>query len=79
MTTTVTEGKLISETSDRETPVEVPFEKFKKIFETKHYYMLYTDEKMVYVLKKGAFEKGREEEFLPYIRNQIENNKSRRI
>ncbi|MBQ1452812.1 MAG: YcxB family protein [Ruminococcus sp.] len=78
VTTTVTEGKLISETSDRETPVEVPFEKFKKIFETKHYYMLYTDEKMVYVLKKGAFEKGREEEFLPYIRNQIENNKSRR-
>jgi hypothetical protein len=40
--------------------------------------MLYTDEKMVYVLKKGAFEKGKEEEFLPYIRNQIENNKSRR-
>ena len=75
VTTTVTEGKLISETSDRETPVEVPFKKFKKIFATEHYYMLYTDEKMVYVFKKGAFEEGNEEEFLPYISQQIENNK----
>ena len=78
VTSTVTEGMLISETSDRETPVEVPFKKFKKVFETKNYYMLYTDEKMVYVFKKGAFEKGKEEEFLPYISRQIENNKHRR-
>jgi len=78
VTTTVTEGMLISETSDRETTVEVPFKKFKKVFETEHYYMLYTDEKMVYVFKKGAFEKGSEDEFLPFIRQQIENNKRRK-
>lgn len=78
VTTTVTEGMLISETSDRETPVEVPFKKFKKVFETEHYYMLYTDEKMVYVFKKGSFEKGSEDEFLPFIRQQIENNKRRK-
>ncbi len=78
VTSTVTEGMLISETSDRETPVEVPFKKLKKVFETKNYYMLYTDEKMVYVFKKDAFEKGKEEEFMPYISRQIENNKHRR-
>ena len=75
VTATVTEGKLISESSDRETPVEVPFQKFSKVFETQHYYMLYTDDRMVYVFKKGAFEAGSEEEFLPYIRQQTDNNK----
>lgn len=78
VTSTVTEGKLISETSDRETPVEVPFKNVKKVFVTEHYYMLYTDEKLVYAFKKGAFEKGKEEEFLPFIRNRIESNKRRR-
>ena len=55
--------------------MEVPFQKFSKVFETQHYYMLYTDDRMVYVFKKGAFEAGSEEEFLPYIRQQIDNNK----
>ena len=37
--------------------------------------MIQTEEKMVYVFKKGAFSLGKEEEFLPYVNQIIEHNK----
>ena len=78
VTATICDGKLISGSSDREKPIEVACEHFKKAFETKHYYWVYTDDKMVYAFKKGAFSVGREEDFLPYIGKVIENKKSKK-
>lgn len=77
VTATICDGKLISGSSDREKPIEVACEHFKKAFVTKHYYWVYTDDKMVYAFKKGAFSVGREEDFLPYI-NQVIQNKKRK-
>lgn len=77
VTATLTDEELISESSDREEPVAVPCSSFTKVFVTRHYYMIQTAEKMVYVFKKGAFSVGDENDFLPYIRLVIENNKSR--
>ena len=76
VTATICDGKLISGSSDREKPIEVACEHFKKAFETKHYYWVYTDDKMVYAFKKGAFSVGREEDFLPYIGKVILSDKS---
>ncbi|MBQ1974481.1 MAG: hypothetical protein II224_01570 [Ruminococcus sp.] len=78
VTATICDGKLISGSSDREKPIEVACEHFKKAFETKHYYWVYTDDKMVYAFKKGAFSVGREEGFLPYIGKVIENKKRKK-
>ncbi|MEE0953139.1 MAG: hypothetical protein U0L60_03945 [Ruminococcus sp.] len=78
VTATICDGKLISGSSDREKPIEVACEHFKKAFETKHYYWVYTDDKMVYTFKKGAFSVGREEDFLPYIGKVIENKKRKK-
>ena len=78
VTATICDGKLISGSSDREKPIEVACEHFKKAFETKHYYWVYTDDKMVYAFKKGAFSVGREEDFLPYIGKVIENKKRKK-
>ncbi len=78
VTATICDGKLISGFSDREKPIEVACEHFKKAFETKHYYWVYTDDKMVYAFKKGAFSVGREEDFLPYIGKVIENKKRKK-
>ena len=75
VTATLCDGKLISESSDREKPIEVSCGHFKKAFETNHYYWVYTDDKMVYAFKKGAFSVGREEDFLPYVSRVIENKK----
>ena len=75
VTATLTDEELISESSDREDPVLVPRSGFDEVFVTKHYYMIRTVEKMVYVFKKGAFSVGKEEEFLPYVRQIVENNK----
>ena len=75
VTATICDGKLISGSSDREKPIEVACEHFKKAFETKHYYWVYTDDKMVYAFKKGAFSVGREDDFLPYIDQVIQNKK----
>lgn len=77
VTATLTDDELISESSDREEPINVPLSQFKTVFATKHYYMIQTDERMVYVFKKDAFTVGKEEEFLPYVRQIIEKNKSR--
>ena len=78
VTATICDGRLISGSSDREKPIEVACEHFKKAFETKHYYWVYTDDKMVYAFKKGAFSVGREEDFLPYIGKVIENKKRKK-
>lgn len=78
VTATICDGKLISGSSDREKPIEVACEHFKKAFETKHYYWVYTDDKMVYAFKKGAFSVGREEAFLPYVNRVIENKKRKK-
>ena len=78
VTATICDGKLISGSSDREKPIEVACEHFKKAIETKHYYWVYTDDKMVYAFKKGAFSVGREEDFLPYIGKVIENKKRKK-
>lgn len=78
VTATICDGKLISGSSDREKPIEVACEHFKKAFETKRYYWVYTDDKMVYAFKKGAFSVGREEDFLPYIGKVIENKKRKK-
>ncbi|MBQ4237767.1 MAG: YcxB family protein [Ruminococcus sp.] len=78
VTATLTDEELISESSDREEPVTVPFSHFLKVFITKHYYMIQTTDKMVYVFKKDAFSVGKEEEFLPYVQQIIENNKRKR-
>ncbi len=78
VTATICDGKLISGSSDREKPIEVACEHFKKAFETKHYYWVYTDDKMVYAFKKGAFSVGREEDFLPCIGKVIENKKRKK-
>ena len=77
VTATLTGEGLISEASDRNAPIEVACSHFKKVFVTKHYYMLQTDEKMVYVFKKGAFSVGNEEEFLPCLQQVIERNKQK--
>ena len=77
VTASLTDTTLISESSDRETPIEVACSHFKKVFVTKHYYMIQTDEKMIYVFKKGAFSVGNEEEFLPCLRQVIDNNKQK--
>lgn len=74
VTAAMTDDLLISEASDREAPIKVAYSHFRKVFVTKHYYMLQTDEKMVYVFKKGAFSVGSEEEFLPYLQQVIERN-----
>lgn len=78
VTATICDGRLISGSSDREKPIEVACEHFKKAFETKHYYWVYTDDKMVYAFKKGAFSVGREEDFLPYIGKVIQNKKRKK-
>lgn len=78
VTATLTGDILISDSSDRDESIEVPYADLKKLFVTKHYYMIQTNEKMVYVFKKGAFSVGKEEEFLPYVRQLIENNKRKR-
>lgn len=75
VTATLTDEELISESSDREDPVLILHSEFTKVFVTKHYYMIQTVEKMVYVFKKGAFSVGKEEEFLPYVQQIIESNK----
>lgn len=75
VTAALTDDEFISESSDREKPVKVPYKQFLKLFTTEHYYMVQTTEKMVYVFKKGSFTTGREEEFLPYIERIISNNK----
>ncbi|MBQ3418340.1 MAG: YcxB family protein [Ruminococcus sp.] len=69
--------ELISESTAREEPVYVPFSQLKKVFVTKNFYMIQTEEKMVYVFKKGAFSVGKEEDFLPYVRQLIEHNKKK--
>ena len=78
VTATLTDEELISESSDREEPIEVDNSHFRKVFVTKHYYMIQTDEKMVYVFKKDAFTVGKEEEFLPYVQQVIESNKRKK-
>jgi hypothetical protein len=78
VTTTMTDEELISESSDREKPIFVPHKNILKVFETEHYYMIQTSDRMVYVFKKGAFSVGEEADFLPYIRQIIENNKRKR-
>ena len=75
VTATLTDEELISESSAREEPVVVPCSQLKKVFVTKHFYMIQTEEKMVYVFKKDAFSLGKEEEFLPYVNQIIEHNK----
>ena len=77
VTATLTDDELISEASDRDDPIKIACSHFKKVFVTKHYYMLQTDEKMVYVFKKGAFSVGNEEEFLPHIQQVIARNKQK--
>jgi FlaA1/EpsC-like NDP-sugar epimerase len=78
VTATLTDEELISESSDREEPVLILHSELTKVFVTKHYYMIQTAEKMVYVFKKDAFTVGKEEEFLPYVQQIIENNKHKR-
>ncbi len=75
VTATLTDDMLISKASDREEPIKVPYADLNNLFITNHYYMIRTTEKMVYVFKKGAFSVGNEEEFLPYVRQIVENNK----
>lgn len=75
VTATLTDEMLVSDSSDRDESIEVPYADLKKLFVTKHYYMIQTVDKMVYVFKKGAFSVGKEEEFLPYVRQLVENNK----
>lgn len=78
VTATVTDDRLISESSDREEPVEVPLKNVYRVFETPHYYMLHTVDKMVYVFQKGAFTTGDEAAFLPFMQQLTANNKRRR-
>ena len=78
VTATLTDEMLVSDSSDRDESIEVPYADLKKLFVTKHYYMIQTTDKMVYVFKKGAFSVGKEEEFLPYVQQIIENNKRKR-
>jgi len=75
VTATLTDDMLISDSSDRDESIEVPNAELKKLFATKHYYMIQTSEKMVYVFKKGAFSVGKEEDFLHHVRQLVENNK----
>jgi hypothetical protein len=78
VTATLTDEELISESSDRDDPIFVEFKHFKKVFETPHYYMIQTDDKMVYVFKKGAFSVGSEEEFLPFVGRILDRNKRKK-
>ena len=75
VTATLTDEELISESSDREDPIIVPYSRFLKVFTTKHYYMFKTTDKMVYVFKKGAFSVGEEADFLPCVQQIIDRNK----
>ena len=77
VTASLTDTTLISESSDREAPIEVACSLFKKVFVTKHFYMIQTDEKMIYVFKKGAFSVGNEDEFLPCVRQIIKRNRQK--
>ena len=79
VTASLGDDMLVSESSDRAEPVRVPREKLRKAFVTKHYYMIYTDEKMVYVFKKGAVTVGDEAAFFPYLRELIDRNRRRRV
>lgn len=75
VTETITDEELISESTAREEPLEVPLSDLKKMFVTKNYYMIITAEKMIYAFKKGAFTLGSEEEFTAFMTQQIEHNK----
>ena len=78
VTAALADEELISEASDREEPITVPYKQFKKVFVTKHYYFIQTAEKMVYAFKKGAFAVGKEEDFLPYVQQIIDHNKRKK-
>jgi hypothetical protein len=78
VTATLTDEELISEASDREKPIIVPYSEFRKVYVTKTYYILQAGEGMVYVFRKGCFETGDENAFLPCITQIIENNKRKR-
>lgn len=75
VTASLTEDMLISESSDREEPVKVPYSDLTNHFITKHYYMIRTKEKMVYAFKKGSFTVGKEDDFIPFIQQIIDKNK----
>lgn len=79
VTATLTEEELVSEASDREKQIKVPYTEFKKVFITKHYYIIQVNDGMVYVFKKGSFSVGEEDAFLPYIGQLIENNKRKNM
>ena len=78
ITETLTDELLISDSTAREDPIEVPLSHLKKLFSTKNYHMIQTDERMIYAFKKDAFTVGAEAEFLAFVHQQIENNKRRK-
>ena len=71
VTSTLTKEELLSESSDREKPIKVPYSKFRKVFLTENYYMIQTSEEMIYAFKKNAFTVGKDEDFLPFIKQII--------
>ncbi|MBQ7219203.1 MAG: YcxB family protein, partial [Ruminococcus sp.] len=75
VTETVTDEVLISDSTAREEPLEVPLSHIKKLFTTNNFYMVVTSEKMIYAFKKGAFTLGTEEAFTAFMTQQIEHNK----
>lgn len=75
VTETVADEVLISDSTAREEPLEVPLSHIKKLFTTNNFYMVITSEKMIYAFKKGAFTLGTEEEFTAFMTQQIEHNK----
>ena len=76
VTATMTDAEVISDSSDREEPLRVALNRFRRVIVTKHYYMIQSDERMVYVFKKGAFTVGKEDDFLPFVQQIIKQNKS---
>ena len=68
---------LISESSDRADAVIVPYADLKRVFVTKNYYMIQTNAKLVYVFRKGCFTAGKEEDFLPYVRQVLERSRQK--
>lgn len=77
ITETLTDEMIISESTAREEPIEIPLTDVKRLFSTKNYHMLQTKERMVYAFKKDAFTVGTEADYLSFIKGQIENNKRR--
>ena len=74
ITATLTDDELLSESSDREKAIIVPYSKIAKVFLTENFYMIQTTDQMIYAFKKGAFIAGKEESFLPFVNEIISKN-----